>query len=122
MCFDCTSLYQAFPLLLQKIEFSSTCIVSNFLNKEKLENTRVVSMGKTSIPSDETFAVQLFSADCAKSLEGEAPCGSAIYGKVDEMSPAPYPLTPLTLPNSPPLDPPAPGPPLQKTRRTRKNQ
>ncbi len=28
---------------------------------------------------------------CAKSLQGEAPCGSAVYGKVDEMSPAPLP-------------------------------
>ena len=30
-------------------------------------------------------------SDCAKSLQGEAPCGSAVYGKVDEMSPAPLP-------------------------------
>ena len=29
--------------------------------------------------------------DCAKSLQGEAPCGNAVYGKVDEMSPAPSP-------------------------------
>ncbi len=28
---------------------------------------------------------------CAKSLKGEAPCGIAVHGKVDEMSPAPSP-------------------------------
>ena len=47
---------------------------------------------------------------CAKSLQGEAPCGSAVHGEVDEMSPGPFPL-PLPLP--PRLDPP-PGPPLDK--------
>ncbi len=64
---------------------------------------------------------------------GQAPCGSAVYGKVDEMSPAP-PLawTPLPLAWTP-----LPGPPwkrfalmtedlclhdLWKTRRTRKNR
>ncbi len=31
------------------------------------------------------------SLDCAKSLWGEAPCGSAVYGKVDKMSHAPPP-------------------------------
>ncbi len=41
---------------------------------------------------------------CSKSLQGEAPCGSAVYGKVDEMSPAPSPS-----PNPPPL-PPTPSP------------
>ncbi len=57
---------------------------------------------------------------CAKSLWGEAPCGSVVYGKVDEMSPYapspfPYPLPPLDpLPH---LDP----PPTGKTWRTRKN-
>ena len=35
---------------------------------------------------------------CAKSLQGEAPCGNAVHGKVDEMSPAPSPLTPLPFP------------------------
>ncbi len=39
------------------------------------------------------------TANCAKSLWGEAPCGSAVYGKVDEMSPAPPP---------PPAGPPPP--------------
>ncbi len=62
---------------------------------------------------------------CAKSLYGEAPCGSAVYGKVDEMSPAPC-LLPLPLPNPPPLTL-LPGPPcslhdLWKTRGRRKNQ
>ncbi len=54
---------------------------------------------------------------CAKSLQGEAPCGSAVYGRLDEMSPAPL------QPGPPSLDP----PPmclheLWKTRRTRKNR
>ena len=41
---------------------------------------------------------------CAKSLQGEAPCGSAVHGRVDEMSPAPSPhQTPLP---QTPLDPP----------------
>ncbi len=41
--------------------------------------------------------------NCAKSLQGEAPCGtcSAVYGKVDEMSPAPSP-SPLPPPPDPP--------------------
>ncbi len=46
----------------------------------------------------------------AKSLQGEAPCGSAVYGNWTEMSPAPLPparppsphWTPLPLPDSPP--------------------
>ncbi len=38
--------------------------------------------------------------DCAKSLQGEAPCGSGVYGKVDEMSPAPSPA-PLPRPPIP---------------------
>ncbi len=67
---------------------------------------------------------------CAKSLQAEAPCGSAVYGKVDEMSPTPPPSTPLPSSNplpppKPPLppDPPPPTrPPLRKTRRTRKNR
>ncbi len=63
---------------------------------------------------------------CAKSLQGEAPCGSAVYGKVDEMSPAPPP--PLPSPNPSPClplplpDPPSfhwTPPPAEKTRRTR---
>ncbi len=47
---------------------------------------------------------------CAKSLWGEAPCGSAVHGSWTEMSPAPSPLwDPLPL-----WDPPAWGrPPLQ---------
>ncbi len=45
-------------------------------------------------------------SDCAKSLLGEAPCGSAVHGKVDEMSPAPYPLNPPPpSPNPPPTCP-----------------
>ncbi len=41
------------------------------------------------------------AANCAKSLQGEAPCGSAVYGKVDEMSPAPLPdPSPRTPPPS----------------------
>ncbi len=58
---------------------------------------------------------------CAKSLQGEAPCGSAVCGKVDEMSPTPSPSpnpTPPAGPPSPCLDP----PPAGKTRRTRKNR
>ncbi len=43
---------------------------------------------------------------CAKSLQGEAPCGSAVYGKVDEMSPAPLPPNPLHPPNPLPPNPP----------------
>ncbi len=45
---------------------------------------------------------------CAKSLQGEAPCGSAVHGKVDEMSAAllPPPPTPPLPPSPPPcLDP-----------------
>ncbi len=50
---------------------------------------------------------------CAESLNGEAPCGRAVFGKVDEMSPAPSPLNPPSLPltPSPTPDPPAPRPP-----------
>ncbi len=52
------------------------------------------------------------TSNCAKSLQGEAPCGGAVYGRVDEMSPAPCPL-------------PGGGVGFQhdwwKTRRTRKN-
>ncbi len=35
-------------------------------------------------------------SDCAKSLQGEAPCGGAVNGKVDEMSPAPSPSPALS--------------------------
>ncbi len=63
---------------------------------------------------------------CAKSLWGEAPCDSAVYGSWMEMSPAPLPQPPA--PPSPLwLDPPVAGPPPHrqhgwwKTRRTRKN-
>ncbi len=46
---------------------------------------------------------------CAKSLQGEAPCASAVYGKVDEISSTPPPSTPsptpLPCPNPPPQDP-----------------
>ncbi len=44
---------------------------------------------------------------CAKSLQGEAPCGSAMYGKVGEMSPAPSTPSPspTPLPLSQPLPP-----------------
>ncbi len=53
------------------------------------------------------------NCNCAKSLQGEAPCGSAVYGKVDEMSPAPLPLTqPPPLPPNPPPPPPTPPLPL----------
>ncbi len=78
--------------------------------------------------SELTKLITKSMTDCAKSLQGEARCGSAVYGKVDEMSPAPLPL-----PQPPSLLPPVPGPPLWldpppcgqyewwKTRRTRKN-
>ncbi len=46
-----------------------------------------------------------FLQHCAKSLWGEVPCGSAVHGKVAEMSPAPSP-NPLRLPNPLPPDPP----------------
>ncbi len=73
--------------------------------------------------------------DCAKSLQGEAPCGSTVYGSWMEISPAPPPNphppppTPSPYPTPAPptwLDPPMAGPPLDsmiggKTRRTRKN-
>ncbi len=50
---------------------------------------------------------------CTKSLQGEAPCGSAVYGKVDEMSPAPSPSpNPLHLPNPPALTPLQLDPPM----------
>ncbi len=39
--------------------------------------------------------------NCAKSFQGEAPCGSAVYGKVDEMSPAPPAWTPPGLDTPP---------------------
>ena len=42
---------------------------------------------------------------CKKSLKGEAPCGSAIQGKVNKMSPAPSPLTPSPSPSPNPLPP-----------------
>ncbi len=42
---------------------------------------------------------------------GQAPCVSAVYGKVDEMSSAPSPQTPLPLPPPPPK-PPYLNPPL----------
>ncbi len=54
---------------------------------------------------------------CAKSLEGEAPCGGAVYGKVDEMSSASLP-TPPTRPPSPCQTPPL----VEKTMRIRKNR
>ncbi len=52
---------------------------------------------------------------CAKSLQGEAPCGSAVYGKVDEMSSAPSLLTPPPFPKppSPPSPPPQTPPPME---------
>ena len=56
--------------------------------------------------------------NCAKSLQGEAPCGSAVYARLDEISPAPSPQTPLPLPHPPLPDPPA----AEKTRKTRKNR
>ncbi len=43
----------------------------------------------------------LCCSDCAKSLWGEAPCGSAVHGRVDEVSPPP----PLPLPNPHPQTP-----------------
>ncbi len=50
---------------------------------------------------------------CAKSLWGEAPCGSAVHGKVDEISPAhPQPPPP---PPTPASNPPAPEPPCPWT-------
>ncbi len=47
------------------------------------------------------------------SLWGEAPCGSAVHGKVDEMSPAPshYQQPPPSPPNPLPLPLPDPPPP-----------
>ncbi len=55
----------------------------------------------------------VLSHNCPKSLQGEAPCGSAVYGKVDEMSPAPSPLSPgpHTPGSPPPPDPPCPQTP-----------
>ncbi len=57
---------------------------------------------------------------CAKSLQGEAPCGSAVYGKVDEMSP--YAPSPSPTPCPQTLGLPCPQTPPRKTRRTRKNR
>ncbi len=53
------------------------------------------------------------SLDCAKSLQGEAPCGSAVHGKVAEISPAPLPSPSLTPSGPKPpssLGAPTPGP------------
>ena len=51
---------------------------------------------------------------CAKSLLGEALCGSAVYGIWTEMSPAPLPpARPLLPPCQTPLPP--PDPPSPKT-------
>ncbi len=47
---------------------------------------------------------------------GQAPCGSAVYGRLDEMSPAPSP-SPSQLPG-----PPAWTPPTWKTRKTRRTR
>ena len=49
------------------------------------------------------------SRDCAKSLQGEAPCGGAVYGKVDEMSPTPSPRPPSPSSCQPPCPCQPPG-------------
>ncbi len=58
-------------------------------------------MASCPTPSRRESSVSSKQYHCAKSLQGEAPCGGAVYGKVDEMSPAPSPTNP------PP--PPTPG-------------
>ena len=50
-----------------------------------------------SVPCPQDRTHQRNECNCAKSLQGEAQCGSAVYGRVDEMSPAPLP------PPDPPL-------------------
>ncbi len=51
------------------------------------------------------LAEPLCGIHCAKSLQGKAPCGGAVYGSWTEMSPAP----------STPVGPPPPvGPPCQR--------
>ena len=52
--------------------------------------------------------------NCAKSLQAEAPCGSAVHGSWTEMSPAP----PLPLPDPSPLLEAGPPPPLEAGGRT----
>ncbi len=90
-------------------------------NRRKLDFTEKIGAteNKTSNELDQLFCY-------AKSLWAEAPCGSAVHGKVDEMSPAPLPHPPTQT--SPAAEPPLwldPPPPRQhdwwKTRRTRKN-
>ncbi len=66
------------------------------LNIEKSPHLAFHVHNKTSL--FKLYITQQELADCAKSLQGEAPCGGAVYGKVDEMSPAPSPLNPLPLP------------------------
>ncbi len=58
-----------------------------------------VSQHRESTPRFTTSCVQFLN--CAKSLQGEAPCGSAVYGKVDEMSPPPPPGPPAWTPPPP---------------------
>ena len=50
---------------------------------------RGVAQGTTIATCGFTWGRTVGLCHCAKSLWGEAPCGSAVYGKVDEMSSAP---------------------------------
>ncbi len=75
--------------------------------RTKFERAKIVPVSFFHFPCGwlSTFEVPVvrlsyFEFHCAKSIQGEAPCGNAVYGSWTEMSPAPLP------PTSPPTRPP----------------